>query len=378
MRQTLGVALATVRLNSLSMLSARGAQIQQTRESTVVDSAHTQLQRKRGGMVLQVRALVTIFVALAVSADVGAQVRPVARAADGHADLQGVWEFATLTPLQRPAQFADKPFLTEAEARRFGQQVDREQNTDRALPDGPISTRTFSQLAYNDFWWERASSMAVINSRIPSSLIMDPPDGRLPKLTAAAQQRRDTQEHILSTNTADDPEQRLLGEQCLSTHGGPPMLPARETSFVRIVQTKNFVVIAPEVANEARIVALDGRPHLPQTIGTWRGDSRGRWEGDTLAVDTTNIRTNETLAIGVGRAQGETFHLIERFTMSDADTVLYEFIVDAPGTFVSPWTAVVPLRRTAKRMFEYACHEGNYGLVNMLRGARAQDQRRDR
>jgi hypothetical protein len=302
--------------------------------------------------------------------------RPLPRAPDGHPDLQGVWDFATLTPLQRPTQFAAKPFLTEAEAAQFAQQTDREQNTDRPLPDGPISTRTLSQLAYNDFWWERASSMSVINGRIPASLIVDPPDGRLPNLTVAAEQRRRAQEQILSTNIADDPEQRLLGEQCLSTHGGPPMLPARETSLLRLVQTGDFVVIAPEVTNDARIVPLNRLARLPQTMGAWRGDSTGHWERDTLVVDTTNIRANETLAIGAGQARSETFHLIERFTIADPDTLLYEFTVDALGTFVRPWTAVVPMKRTENLMFEYACHEGNYGLVDILRGARAEERRR--
>jgi hypothetical protein len=153
------------------------------------------------------------------------------------------------------------------------------------------------------------------------------------------------------------------------------MLPARETSLLRLVQTGDFVVIAPEVTNDARIVPLNRLARLPQTMGAWRGDSTGHWERDTLVVDTTNIRANETLAIGAAQARSETFHLIERFTITDPDTLLYEFTVDALGTFVRPWTAVVPMKRTAKLMFEYACHEGNYGLVDILRGARAEERR---
>jgi hypothetical protein len=315
---------------------------------------------------------ILLLVVLTVfAAELDAQ-QAVPRTADGRPDLQGVWDFATVTPLQRPPQLAGKPFLSEQEAAEFVERTLREQNTDRPLPDGPVSIRTFSQLAYNDFWWERASSMAVVAGRIPSSLIVDPADGRLPAFTPAAEHRRRENQEMLESDLADDPEQRLLGEQCLSNHAGPPLMPARETSFVQIVQTKDFVVIAPEVANDARAIAIDGRPHLPAGIARWRGDARGRWDGDTLIVDTTNIRNNEVVAPGAAR--GGVFHLVERFTMTDVDTLVYEFTVDAPATYVAPWTAVMPMKRTTSRMFEYACHEGNYGLEDILRGARAQDR----
>lgn len=295
------------------------------------------------------------------------------RTPDGRPDMQGVWDFSTLTSLQRPREFATKSFLTEEEASQFVERTLRDQNTDRPLPDGPIDVRTFSQLAYNEFWWERPHLLTVVNGRIPSSLIVDPPDGRLPALTPEAERDRAAQQLIMSVSVADDPERRLLVEQCLSTHAGPPLLPGAETSFLQIVQTRDYVMIAAESSNDARIVALDARPHLPATIRSWRGDSRGRWEGDTLIVDSSNIRLNETLTVGLLAASDAAFHLVERFTLLNVDTLLYQFTVNAPTVFVAPWTVVMTMKRTTSRMFEYACHEGNYGLANILRGARFQD-----
>jgi hypothetical protein len=308
-----------------------------------------------------------------ISPDLQAQTSPQ-RTSDGRPDMQGVWDFATLTPLQRPRELATKPFLTEEEASQFVERLLREQETDRPLPNGPIDARTFSQLAFNEFWWERAHSLTVVDGRIRSSLIIDPPDGRLPALTPEAEKGRVAQQQIMGSNIADDPERRLLAEQCLSTHAGPPLLPSAETSFLQLVQTSDYVVIAPETSNGARIVALEARPHLPASIRSWRGDSRGLWEGDTLVVDSSNIRLNETLTIGLLPASDATFHLVERFTMVNIDTLLYEFTVNAPSIFVTPWTGAMAMKRTTSRMFEYACHEGNYGLPNILRGARFQDR----
>jgi hypothetical protein len=172
------------------------------------------------------------------------------------------------------------------------------------------------------------------------------------------------------------PRARLLTEQCLSTHAGPPLLPGAETSFLQIVQTRDSVVLAAEASNDARIVALDGRPHLLATLRSWRGDSRGRWEGDTLIVDSSNIRLNETLTVGLLAASDATSHLVERFTLLNIDTLQYQFTVNAPTIFVAPWTGVMTMKRTTSRMFEYARHEGNYALKNILTGARAEEAKR--
>jgi hypothetical protein len=171
-------------------------------------------------------------------------------------------------------------------------------------------------------------------------------------------------------NLADDPEQRSLTERCLANHAGPPMLPGNETSFMQVVQTHDHVVIAAEASNSARIAALDGRPHLPASMQTWQGDSRGHWEGETLVIDTTNMRG--VLPVGAAAKTNTTFHLVERLSMVDGKNLVYEFTVDDPRTFARSWTATVPMKRSTSRMFEYACHEGNYGLEGILRGARAE------
>jgi hypothetical protein len=321
----------------------------------------------------RITSLAALLVGMVIGTSVlQGQATTVPRTSDGRPDVQGVWDFSALTPLQRPREFATKPFLTEDEAAQFIKRTLGEQNTDRPLPNGPIDVRTLSQLAYNEFWWERPHSLAVVRGRILSSLIVDPPDGKLPALTPEAEQRRVAQQRVMTENIADDPEQRLLTERCLSTHAGPPMLPGNETSYLQLVQTRNYLVIAAEASNAARIVPLERRPRLPASIRGWQGDSHGRWENDTLVVDTTNIRPNSTLTIGADALSDATFHLIERFTIVDTNTLLYEFTVDAPRIFVRPWTATVPMKRTTSRIFEYACHEGNYGLQGILRGARAQ------
>lgn len=323
--------------------------------------------------MLDMKELAAVLIGSAIAAGAVLAQTTVPRTPDGRPSLEGIWDFGTLTPLQRPQELASTPFLTKEEAARFVLRTVDEQNTDRPLPRGPVDVRTFSMLAFNDFWWERPSSMAVVRGRIRSSLITDPLDGRLPALTPEGEARSAAQQQVMQRNVADDPEQRPLTERCLASHAGPPMLPGNETSFAQIVQTLDYVVIAAEASNDARIVTLDRRAHLPASVPGWRGDSRGRWEGDTLVVDTTNMRPGAALSSGRAVTDGA-IHLVERFTMEDADTLLYGFTLDAPRTFVRPWTAMVPMKRSSSRMFEYACHEGNYGLGGILRGARAQER----
>jgi hypothetical protein len=284
---------------------------------------------------------------------------------DGHPDLQGVYSFATATPLERPAALADKTVLTREEAAEFAQQ----QLARRAEADTP--RRGGGVGGYNQFWYEFGTEM-VPDRR--TSLIVDPPDGRLPPLTPEGQRRADAHRAQLR-RLAEGPEDRDASERCiLGYNAGPPMVPGGYNQHVQIVQTRDSVVIHNEMVHSARIVPLDGRPHLPPELRLWSGDSRGRWEGDTLVVETRNFHDRVWNQFSQWNwASDEQMHVVERFTRVDADTLRYEFTVNDPGVWTRPWTAVVPLRRTGELMYEYACHEGNYGMAGILHGARVEE-----
>ncbi len=286
------------------------------------------------------------------------------RTPDGQPDLQGIWTNATITPLERPPELAGKPFLTEKEAAEYEKEVRQRSNTDRRNVPAEVDV----SLAYNDAWYDRGTK--VVGTR-RTSLIVDPQDGRVPPLTPAAQKRiAEAREHARQ-HPADGPEDRSLPERCLVwPTAGPPMLPSFYNNTYQIVQAPGYVAILVEMIHDVRIIPLDGRPHVPQNVREWLGDSRGHWEGNTLVVDTTNF-TDKT------RFRGATanMHLTERFTRIDADTILYRFTVDDPETFTKPWTAEVPLRKSQGPIFEYACHEGNYAMTDMLRGARADEEK---
>jgi hypothetical protein len=280
--------------------------------------------------------------------------------------LEGTWTFSTLTPLERPAEFADKPFLTDAEAAAFETRAAERNNRDNrdASPDADVSG------AYNEFWWDRGSHLALVRGKRLTSLIVDPPSGRIPALTPAAQQRAAARAAERRERPADGPEDRSLGERCLVFNAGPPMASGPYNNFVQILQMPSHLVIHNEMIHDARIVPLDGRPHAAPAIRRWQGDSRGRWEGDTLVVDTTNFTDKTNF-----RGADENLHLVERFTRVDPKTLLYEFTVDDPTAFTKPWTAALPMTKTTEQIFEYACHEGNYALTNILRGARSEEKR---
>ena len=288
------------------------------------------------------------------------------KGATSAADLEGVWTFSTITPLERPAEFSDKPYFTDAEAAAFEKRTIEANDRDRrgASPDADVNG------AYNEAWFDRGTHVATVRGRKPTSLVVDPPDGRVPPLTADAQQRAAARAADRRDHQTDGPESRSLAERCLAFNAGPPMLPGPYNNYVQIFQTPDHVIILNEMIHDARIVPLDGRPHAPAAIRRWQGDSRGGWEGGTLVVDTTNFTDKTNF-----RGAGPNLHLVERFTRADADTLLYEFTVDDPTVFTKPWTVVLPLKRTNDRMFEYACHEGNYALEDILRGARAQERR---
>jgi len=302
-----------------------------------------------------------IFAAvLLASVAVGAQVKSSPR------DLEGVWTFSTITPLERAAEFAGKEFLTEAEAAAFARRTMERNNRDNR---DPSNREADVGGAYNEFWWDRGTRVASIRGKNRTSLIVDPADGRIPPLTAEGQRRADARAQARRDHPADGPEDRSLAERCLSFNAGPPMLPGPYNNFVQIVQFRDHVVIFNEMIHDARVVPLDGRPHAPAAVRAWQGDSRGRWDGDTLVVDTTNFTDKTNF-----RGADEKLHLVERFTRVDPTTLLYEFTVDNPTAFTKPWSAAVPMRKSADRIFEYACHEGNYAMSGVLRGQRAQER----
>ncbi len=304
------------------------------------------------------------------------------RTAWGAPDLGGVWDFRTLTPLERPAVFGEKAVLTPEEAAAFRSQVLASRNADRR--DGGAAADV--ERAYNDFWWDWGDALT---DDLRTSLIVDPPDGRIPARVAGvdeaddarrAARRRPVRERVVFGSPAHGPEDLGLSERCvLGFNAGPPMLPSAYNNNIQILQTPDHVVILSEMIHDARIVPLAGAPHLPGGVRQWLGDARGRWEGDTLVVESTNFTASTGSFYTVVRAygSGETLRLVERFTREDGGRLRYEFTIDDPATFTRPITGMIPMRRSDAPLFEYACHEGNYGMTNLLAGARVQERRAD-
>jgi hypothetical protein len=304
------------------------------------------------------------------SANGAAASTRVPRTPDGKPDLQGIWDFRTVTPMERPAEFANKPFLTEQEAAAYEKRITEQRNADANRDESKKTSRgqvngaevtADVALAYNDFWWDRGTK--VIGSR-RTSLVIDPPDGRIPAMTPAARARVEKLD-AARERPAEGPEDRSVGERCLlGFNAGPPFAPGGYNMNIQIVQTPKHVMLMNEMVHTARIIPMDGRgfPNLLQ----WSGTSRGRWEGDTLIVETKGFKGETSF-----RGSSPNLHLVERFTRTDADTLVYQFTATDPTTWVRPWTAEIPLRRTDDQIFEYACHEANYGMTNLLQGARA-------
>ena len=282
----------------------------------------------------------------------------------GHPDLQGVWSTATITPLERPPELAGKPFFSPEEVAEHERQTLERTNRDRR--DGTAEADVAR--AYNDFWWDTGTRIVPTRR---TALIIDPPDGRVPPLTAEAQKRLAAlAEARKMRGPADHPEDRNLWERCI-TRGVPTvMLPQPYNNNYQIVQTEHHVLILAEMIHDARIIPLDGRPHPPAHLRFWLGDSVGRWEGDTLVVETTNF-TDKTSY----RGSGENLRLVERFQRTTADILLYQVTVHDPSTFTRPWTIELPARQSDGEIYEYACHEANYGLEGILKGHRAQERK---
>ena len=296
----------------------------------------------------------------------------VPRTPDGKPDLQGIWDFRTVTPMERPAEFANKPFLTEKEAADYEKRITEQRNADSNRDESKKTSRgqvngteitADVALAYNDFWWDRGTK--VIGSR-RTSLVIDPPDGKIPAMTPEARARVEKLE-AARERPAEGPEDRSVGERCLlGFNAGPPFAPGGYNMNIQIVQTPKYVMLMNEMVHTARVIPMDSRPfpNLPQWVGT----SRGRWEGDTLVIETKGFKGETSF-----RGSSPNLHLIEKFTRSDNDTLVYQYTATDPTTWVRPWTVEIPLRRTDDQIFEYACHEANYGMTNLLKGARAVD-----
>jgi hypothetical protein len=303
-----------------------------------------------------------VIVALVLASTISAQKRAphaaVPRASDGHPDLQGVWDNSTLTPLERPADLADKEFFPDksaAEYESLEQYVVRLQSR-FGEAEGVLTGEA------NGIWRTRRA----LGPDRRTSIIIDPPNGKLPPLTAFAAARAAELARMRTEHPADNPEELSINERCISWGADPPLVPVADNNNLQIVQTRDYVVLHHEMIHDARVIPLDGRPHLPAGIAQLTGDSRGRWEGDTLVVDTTNF-TDKTRFAGSGTG----LHVVERFTRTDAGTLRYDFTVDDPTSFARAFAGRVWMTRTTDRIFEYACHEGNYSMEGILRGARA-------
>jgi hypothetical protein len=323
------------------------------------------------------------------------------RTPDGHPDLQGTYDLATMTPFERLP--GDPPVLSKEQAEKLQKaEADRravnatklDPNRPRLQPGGDTTPgKSFFEIlekagggavgGYDRLWLNQGTQYMMVDGQIRTSIVIDPPDGHVPAPNAAAQKRRgsgralpqsDAGEQDVRTEPRgafDDPEQRPLSERCLLGFGstsGPPALPDYfYNDLHQIVQTPDSIMILTEMVHDARIVRMNAQ-HLPQNIRRWMGDSVGRWEGDTLVIDTTNF-TDKTRF----RGSTENLHVVERLKRLDDKTLLYRFTVEDPNTWDKPWTGEMAWPATSQPIYEYACHEGNYALGDVLRGARHQE-----
>jgi hypothetical protein len=290
-------------------------------------------------------------------------------ARDQHAALEGTWNSATATPLERPAALNDKPFFTPDEAAAWERQVgERNQEPPAGAARAGTGTGT-----YNNFYREWGSR--VVKTR-RTSIVIEPPDGRIPPLTPAAAEFR--RGRLEAMKLAENPEDLGLQDQCRSfVTAGPPLLPYSYNSNYQIIVTRDVVLIHAEMIHDARIVHMDGRPHPPRSVTLPLGHSTGRWEANTLVVDTTNLQPGSGYFGDAGGNFGwdDNLHVVERFSLFDANTLLYQFEIDNPTAYTRPWKGELTMDRTTDLIYEYACHEANYSLENMMRGYRASERK---
>ena len=306
-------------------------------------------------------ALAAIAVVVLVAAPVAGQSTTeewtVPRTADGQPDLQGTWSFANITPLERPDELAGREFLTDEEVAERNEDAATRASSDRR---GELTRERDVGLAYNQFWWDRGTS----DGR--TAIIVDPADGRVP-YTPVGRERAAALRQFRG-RPARGPEDRGLQERCIQ-YRPLPRLPTGYNNHYQIVQTPDHVAILVEMIHSVRVIPLDSRPHIGEGIRLWNGDSRGRWEGDTLVVETANFSDKTNF-----RGSGADLRLVERFRRVDADTVEYEFTVEDPAMWERPWTGMLPFTKTEAPLYEYACHEGNYGMTNLLVSARVEER----
>jgi hypothetical protein len=276
----------------------------------------------------------------------------------GAPDLQGVWDFRSLTPMERPSGLKDKEVFSDEEAETFAQEQIKRQSRDRDTSGRVVP--------YNDFWFDEGTKVTTQRT----SLIVDPLDGRMPPMTPQGEKNRAAEQEARRKVGADlPPPGGWVADMSPTTrcivgfNSGPPMRPSAYNNNMQLIQSRDYVAIVTEMVHDARIIPLDARPHLAQGVRQWMGDSRGRWQGQTLVVETTNFRPDRTPFGG-----SATTRLTERFTRANADTLLYEVTVEDPTTWTKPWTFRVPMAYSKEPLYEYACHEGNYGLYNILSG----------
>ena len=330
------------------------------------------------------RCFAAVFVVLAVVAltplFAAAQSTEVPRTPWGDPDLQGVWNNGTITPMERPQELADKEFLTEEEAANL--QQERIAHNERLLLRPARRTQAGGNVDrgedgapgfYNNLWLDYGTTTTG-----RTSIVIDPPNGRLPTLTPEAHARQTSPEALrlravaAGRSPAAGPEEMPLAFRCI-WYRGIPSLPSGYNNHYHIVQNPGWVAILQEHIHEVRYIPLDGRPHISPAIRQYAGDSRGYWDGDTLVVETTNFRDRTIIRKVPGRLT-EALHVIERYTRTGPDTLDWEFTVTDPGTWTRSWTGSLPMARTEDPMFEYSCHEGNYGLYNALTGSRATER----
>jgi hypothetical protein len=293
----------------------------------------------------------------------------------GDPDLQGIWNDATSTPLERPREVGEKQVLADEEAAGFQEELAHNLTRDRR--DGGAEADV--NRAYNEHWMDARRLKITPDRR--TSLIVDPPDGRIPPLvplTPERQKARAERAAVAARFNAGLPnsaEELSLPVRCIIRTDSPPYLPLIYNNNFQIFQSPGYVAIAPEMIHSARIIPLDGRPHLGKNLHQWLGDTRGHWDGNTLVIETTNFRTDDDVIFR--GADPATYHITERFTRVDASTINYEFTVEDPATWTRPWTARIPWTKIdpAEQMYEYACHEDNFDIVHLLAGARAREKK---
>jgi hypothetical protein len=336
----------------------------------------------RLSLIVGVIALVSVAQGQVATQRAAAKAKPAGqtwtppRAADGHPDIQGFWANNNATPLERPKELEGRQFLTDEETAALKKKAREIFNGegDAAFGDTVFQTvlanvkGTKSGFKSTDGETGDYSSVWTVERDWDNrtSLITDPPDGRIPAMTPEGQARREA--NLAATKRVPaGPEDRPLQERCITY--GSPQLVAGYQSVYQIVQTPNSVAVMTEMIHDARVIPIDGGPHVASTVRQWHGDSRGHWEGDTLVVDTTNYKPRSFMSVS-----SEKLHVTERFTRSGQETVNYEITIDDPATWTKPWSLMIPLRHSSKPVLEYACHEGNIGLQGILAGARAEEQ----